>query len=238
MPRGINNKSSETQVFKNGKSMIIYPIFLECCKYTNDDFWGNIFEQLSYGKCPSCFYISGDTIYSSNKKKSFSFIINNGKHPRDIFEELRELVMTNTSLCSVMDTKEKRDKISAKVNKDEITDNTCWTEIRKKNLKEIFIIKYVIRMKTKYKLSWELARELYSIIQIGLITKTQGSKDIKFNNRRIQSINGIEYDKICGKFYNEYDDKTIYDEENDDEEGDKYLYYYWDKYVSSMSRVC
>jgi len=224
----------DVQIFKNGKNLVVYPIFLECCKYTNDEFWKNIFEHMSYGKCPSCIYISNNTIYSSNKKKSFSFIIPVDKSTPEVFSELKELLMKNTSLCSVADTKAKREKINSKVNKDEISNSTTWTEIRKKNLKEIFIIKFVIRMKSEYKLTWDSARELYRIIQIGFITKTQTSKDVNFSMKRIQSIDGIEYDDN-GHFYNEYRDNEI-PEERDDSDNNNYLYYYWDKYVSSATK--
>lgn len=229
--RGTSSKP-DVQIFKNGKNLVLYPIFLECSKYTSDEFWKNMFEHMSYGKCPSCIYISNNTIYSSNKKKSFSFIIPSDKPVGEVFTELKDLLMKNTSLCSVADTKAKREKIRTKVNKDEITDETSWTEIRKKNLKEIFIIKFVIRMKSKHKLTWDVARELYSIIQIGFLTKTQTSKDVNFSSKRIQSIDGIEYDGE-GRFINEFADNDV-PKEKDDSDDNNYLYYYWDKYVSQI----
>lgn len=226
----------DIQIFKNGKNLVLYPIFLECCKYTTDEFWKNMFEHMSYGKCPSCIYISNNTIYSSNKKKPFSFIIPSDKQSHEVFSELKDLLMKNTSLCSVADTKAKREKIKAKVNKDEITDETSWTEIRKKNMKEIFIIKFVLRMKSKYRLSWDAARELYSIIQIGFLIKTQTSKDVNFSSKRIQSIDGIEYNGE-GRFINEFVNNEV-PNDNDESDDNNYLYYYWDKYVIQISKLC
>lgn len=226
---------SDVQIFKNGKNFVLYPIFLECSKCTTDEFWKNIFEHMSYGKCPSCIYISNNTIYSSNKKKPFSFIISNDKSPTEVFYELKDLLMKNTSLCSVSDTKDKREKIKSKTTKEEITDTTTWTEIRMKNLKDLFIIKFVIRMRSKYQLTWEAARDLYSIIQTGFLTKTQTSKDVNFSMKKIQSIDGIEYDGE-GRFYNEYENNDVPKEKDEAEDNNNYLYYYWDKYVSQASK--
>lgn len=237
-PKKRSAGKQDVQIFKNGKNFVLYPIFLDCCKYTTDEFWKNMFEHMSYGKCPSCVYISNNTIYSSNRKKAFSFMIplDNSKPAKEVFSELKDLLMKNTSLCSVADTKAKREKIKEKVDKDEVTDETSWTEIRKKNLKEIYIIKFVIRMRSKYRLEWDKTRELYSLIQIGLLTKTQTSKDVHFSMKRIQSIDGIEYDNKGG-FINEYADNDPPKEKEENEDPNNYLYYYWDKYVSQVSKM-
>ena len=221
---------------KSNKNILLYPCILKCCDYIKDDFWKTIFENMSYGKCPGCIYISNNTVYSSNKKKSFSFIIDEKKHPKDLFLELRDIIMKNTALCSSADTKLKKDKISEDEEKDKITSSTTWTEIRRKNTKEIIIIRFVLRMKSKYKLTWDATKDLYSLINIGLLSKTQTSKDIIFKDKRIQTIEGIEYNGN-GNFINKFSTNIIDDEKEDKEENDKYLYYYWYKYVSSVSKA-
>ena len=120
--------------------------------------------------------------------------------------------------------------------KDKITSSTTWTEIRRKNTKEIIIIRFVLRMKSKYKLTWDATKDLYSLINIGLLSKTQTSKDIIFKDKRIQTIEGIEYNGN-GNFINKFSTNIIDDEKEDKEENDKYLYYYWYKYVSSVSKA-
>ena len=57
------------------KREIIYPIFLECCQFTDDKFWENVFEDLAYGKTPYGTYISKDFLCCSYKKKEFSYKI-------------------------------------------------------------------------------------------------------------------------------------------------------------------
>ena len=57
------------------KREIVYPIFLECCQFTDDKFWENVFEDLAYGKTPYGTYISKDFLCCSYKKKEFSYKI-------------------------------------------------------------------------------------------------------------------------------------------------------------------
>lgn len=227
----------EVHVFKNGKNTVIYPIFAECTKYTSDDFWKNLFDELSIGKCPKSIYISNGTIYSSNKRRGFSYIIpvHNSKGSNEVFTEIRELLINNTSICSAVDVMAKKEEIREK-HDDEINNKTTWSEIRKKNLREILIIKFVVRMKNKYKLSWHVSRHLYSLIQIGFIYKTQSSKDVNFKNRRIESIDGIVFDEDQKLFVNEFLDNEVPKEKEEIEDTNNYLYYYWDRYVSAMSK--
>lgn len=229
-------KSKKSFNIKNGKNNIIYPIFYECIKFTDDDFWKNIFEELSYGKCPKSIYISGNNIYSTNKRKNFSYVIdNNNKNPEDVFNDIRDLLMNNTSICSTKDISKKKEQIKENA----VVDNySSWSEIKKKNIREIYIIKFVIRMKRKYDISWPAARQLYSIIQIAFLYKTQCSKDVIFTNGRIESINGIEYISETKTFINTYIDNDSPKDKNEvQDDGSKYLYYYWDRYVSSLLRV-
>ena len=57
------------------KKELLYPIFLECCQYTSDIFWENIFEDLAYGKTPYGTYVSKNFLICNNKKKNFSYKI-------------------------------------------------------------------------------------------------------------------------------------------------------------------
>ena len=39
------------------KNELLYPIFLDCCLYADDDFWKYILEDLAYGRSPYGTYI-------------------------------------------------------------------------------------------------------------------------------------------------------------------------------------
>lgn len=228
-----------TSLFKPSKNVVAYPILLECSKFFIDEFWKNLFEEMSCGKCPKSFYISNNTIYSSNKRKYFSYIIPKDRPASLVSQEIKELLVTNTSLCSIQDTQQRQDHLIQKF-ENNITDETTWSSIRKKNIRELFIVKYVIRMKELYNLNWENTRHLYTIIQLAFIFKTQSSKDVVFKNQRIESINGIVYNENKGHFTNKFARNEISKDREDlsDNMGDTYLYYYWDKYVITLTKLC
>ena len=96
-------------------------------------------------------------------------------------------------------------------------------------------MKFVLRMRSKHKLSWEATKDLFRIIKIGLYSKTQTSKDINFSMKRIQSIDGIVYDG-SKEFINEYENNDPPREREEQDDSNNYLFYYWDKYISSMSK--
>lgn len=171
---------------------IIYPIFLECCKYTSP-FWSDIFTNLSYGKTPYGSYISQDCLCCSYKGKTFNYKIDQEKDASIVHKEITKLLSNNLGILSA---KEKLEK-DAKFDKFEKTmsekaDN--WKEIKKKCIKDMLIEKYVIKMKKKYSLNKENTRKLISIIYIFTIFKIISSADIEYIKGEIKNIKGIKFD--------------------------------------------
>ena len=67
-----------------------------------------------------------------------------------------------------------------------------WSNIRKKNIKDLLIENYVIDMKNKYFLSIKQSQYLLSIIFIAMVFKVINVKDIHYENGKIEHIDGIE----------------------------------------------
>lgn len=177
------------------KREIIYPIFLQCCQFTNDIFWKNIFEELAYGKTSYGIYISKNFICCSQKRKEFSYKIE-PKDPQIVFNELYNLLKNKVGLQS------HQEKLNSRKAFNELEDETNrniknnWGSIKKKNMKELLIELYVTKMKNKYFLTLEQARYLISIIYIGIIFKVIiPKKDINYSNGEIIHIDGIDFER-------------------------------------------
>jgi hypothetical protein len=175
------------------KKEIIYPIFLECCQYADDTFWENIFEDLAYGKSPYGTYISKDFLCCGYKKKEFSYKIEK-KNAEVIYSEIYELLTKKLGLLSYRE-KIKKKKIFTDLENSFLGTRKKWSDIKKKNMKELLIELYVTRMKNKYLLSSKQAKYLISIILIALVFKVITSNSIDYNNGRINSIEGIDFAK-------------------------------------------
>jgi hypothetical protein len=173
------------------KKEIVYPIFLECCELIEDTFWKNVFEDLSYGKCPYGTYISKDFLCCNYKNKEFSYKIEN-KNPKQLYDDIYILFIKKLGLLS------HQDKIEKKINFNNIETEIkeyrkSWSNIRKKNIKDLLIENYVIEMKKKHSLTLKQARNLLSMIFIGMVFKVINVKDIDYEDGVIKNINGISF---------------------------------------------
>lgn len=219
---------------KCGKDIVIYPLIYEASKFTTDDFWKGLFEELSVGKYPKCVYISNNTLYSTNKRKQFTYLlIPDDKTPQEIAEELYTLLVNNTNLCSNLDNNNRKAQIQSE--KISLKDITKWSAIKKKNIKEQLIVNYVLKMRKVYQLTWTATRHLFNLIHSGFIYHTQLSTDVEFADGEIKSIDGIVYNEHTKYFMNErYSDQDWIDEPENTTQ--KYFSYYWRKYILTMAK--
>tara|TARA_B100000902_G_C27234271_1_gene876523 strand:- start:104 stop:769 length:666 start_codon:yes stop_codon:yes gene_type:complete len=215
------------------KKEIVYPIFLECCQYANDNYWENVFEDLAYGKAPYGTYISKGFLCCSYKKKDFSYKIER-KNSKEIYDEVYNLLSNKLGLLSQEDKIKKR-KVFIDIENSLSDARKTWNDIRKKNIKELLIELYVTKMKNKYSLTIKQSRYLLSIIYVGLVFKVLTSKDINYSNGEIVSIKGIEFTKrnviVKKDLYNldtNFTTNIIFDK--------KLLSDNWDKYIKEQMK--
>ena len=216
------------------KKEIIYPIFLECCQYSNDIFWENIFEDLAYGKTPYGTYISKGFLCCNYKDKEFSYKMEQ-KDSEQLYNDIYLLLAKKLGLLS------QRDKIKKKIDffniEEELKEGRKnWSSIRKKNIKDLLIENYVIDMKNKYLLSLKQSQYLLSIIFIGMIFKVISVKDIHYENGKIEHIDGIEIkNKQINILRDIYNTETtlnncIIIEAN-------LMYHNWEKYLTNLKKI-
>jgi hypothetical protein len=175
------------------KDDIIYPIFIECLKYTDDIFWKNIFEELSYGKCPYGIYISNNYICCNYKDKKFSYKIDESKYSVDIYNELVAILKYKFGLLSKYDKLQKNKLFLQK--QDELIDtlNNNWSNIKKKNIKLILLEKFIINKSNSYNLNMSQSKELYNKILLGLLLKTITKNQIIYEHKKIKEITCITF---------------------------------------------
>ena len=162
---------------KTMKNKLVYPIFLDCCKYTKDIFWKYIFEDLAYSKPPYGTFITKNYLCSTYKNKEFSYKIDISKTPQIVFNEVLDLLSNKLGLLSHKDKYKRREFFNlqhSNIKKDN------WIQIKQKILKNTYIRKYIISAKKKYKFTQKDARKLLSFIIIGFLFKTIVAKDIDF----------------------------------------------------------
>lgn len=173
------------------KKEIIHPVFLSCCQFSDDIYWQNIFEDLAYGVTPYGTYFSKDYFCCSYKKKEFSYKIDKN-NPKLLYDDIYNLLTKKLGLLSqTQKIEKKKDFIDFE---ESIKDTRkTWNNIRKKNIKELLIEQFTVKMKNKYSLSIKQSKNLLKVIIIGLVLKIITSDDIIYDNSSITKINGIRF---------------------------------------------
>lgn len=171
---------------------ILYVKFLDCCRYTEDNFWKSVFEDLSYGFCPYGVYISKDFLCCNFKNKEFSYKIDLSKSSQLLFTEIHGILKNKFGLLSMQEKIDEREifenvKNNLKKNKE------VWSNIRKKNIRDNIIEKFLIKMKKNHNLNYKQIRQLLNIINISLVFKVITNEDIVYNDSEIKSIDGISF---------------------------------------------
>jgi len=171
---------------------ILYPIFLECCTHSDDIYWQNIFEDLSYGISPYGTYFSKDYLCCNYKKKEFSYKIEQ-KESKQIYKEVYNLLSKKLGLLSQSQKIEKKKDF---INFEDSIKETrkTWNDIRKKNIKELLIEQYTVKMKNRYSLNIKQTRNLLKVIIIALVLKIITANDIDYENGTITKIEGINFE--------------------------------------------
>jgi len=131
---------------------LVYPIFLECCKYTQDNFWKYIFEDLAYKKTPYGIYIYCNYLCCNYKNKEFNYKIDITKDSKVLYNDIYNLFNKRFELLS------EKDKINRKNLFEENSTNG-----KTKNINNVIYL-YVINMKNKWNLPIHQTKKLLSYI--------------------------------------------------------------------------
>jgi hypothetical protein len=190
---------------------LLYPIFLECVKYTEDGFWRQVFEDLAYTQCPYGSYFNKGFFCCSYKGKEFSYKIE-GDDAEKIFNDVYSLLSNKLGITSSNDRVKKIQDFEKIRNEFQEIRNSKWSSIKKKTTRDFIIENFIVEMKKTYKLSDKESRRLNSIVSIGLLFKTILPKDIEYENGRISSIANIFFSEgqVTFDHSNLHSDNMVY----------------------------
>lgn len=176
---------------------VLYPIFLKCLPYVEDEFWKDTFEELSYGNCYQGSYLSKGFLCSNVKGREFVYKFID-KEPEKIYFDISKLLKDKLNIMSKNDRKILITEFEEVEKNLKNLKNTEWNDIKKKSTKDILFQNFLIDAKKKYELRDSQLKCLYNSINLGLMLKSIKNTDIIYKNGEIQEIKGFVFSK--GKY--------------------------------------
>jgi len=216
------------------KKEIIYPFFLECCQFAEDTFWESVFEDLSYGTTPYGTYINKGFLCCNYKNKEFSYKLER-KDPKTLYTDIYNLLTKKVGILSQKEKQKKRIDFH-QVEKMIKNSRQKWSDIRKKNIKDLLIERYIVAMRREHSLTIKQAKYLLAVVTLALVFKIITAKDITYEDDEIKHIEGIEITK--GKIKLK---RNIYDVDTSGCSGTqlhvrKNLSENWEKYLKQLRK--
>lgn len=175
----------------SGAKEIVYPFFLKCTEYTTDNYWSNIFENLSYGICPYNTYIYNNYLCCNHKVHKFKYYFLD-REAKELYTDIHKL-LTNIGMISNKDKLHMYNTINSSKYEN-------WCDIKKKSIKQTLIEKFVIQKKKEYYLDYSTTYSLLNKIILGILLKTINYNHIVYDNYNILDITCIEFCKHDFKF--------------------------------------
>jgi hypothetical protein len=157
-------------------SKISFPVYERCSELETEPFWKQFFSDLSKGKTPRSLFIAqnGD-IYKY--RKASKLLVSSSKSPEEIIAD------SKSSLARVIG------KTSEKLIPLEPITYDKWNSVRKKSMKDFFILEYVDSQMKNDGIPLKEARTMYRKI---LSMTSLGLCSIEFENGRVVNVKELE----------------------------------------------
>lgn len=176
--------------------VIIYPIFLECKKFTADQYWKDTLTMCASNKFPKGSKYDSDnhTIYIRNlaEKSKYAEVIPLPTDFKELFNALLELFREKLNLYSSLDIKLKRKEIENIRESLSVRLDCTWKQLKPRSLRDNIVIQYVLRLKDEYNLSPKEVKDLFNEINMGFHFKNITSDDVEYEKGEIIRINKLE----------------------------------------------
>ena len=170
-----------------------YPHFLECTEFTEDEFWKNLFEDLSFAETPNGCFISKGHLQSTIKGREFIYKIKADDDPFIVYSTLTDIFTKKLKISSPTDVELSKVGLSSE-------ECETWTSIKKKTIKDIIITNFVIDMSKQYNISVKKTKVLMDMITLFMSLKIISNTDIEYSNGKILSIIGLSYSPTLNTF--------------------------------------
>ncbi len=187
-PVNTNVKSKKSKVV----SALIYSIFDQCSRLTDDPFWVSTFEQAAYGKLPRGFFMKDN--YLTHKKGSKVQRLEVSNDPHVAFKECKEFFNTTAGIMSQSDSIKSHENYEKEIAEYQSIMTCSWSDIKKKKIKDLLLGSFIDEIAKHLKLESRERLELETSIHILMFLGHIQAKHVTFYQGKIYKIHGLYYD--------------------------------------------
>jgi hypothetical protein len=181
-----------------GVKEVIHKIFADCANITPDSFWADKFHNASMGKFPHKFnFHDGILTYRKGAKSNTLEVSNN---PYEASYACMEFFRSNGGIFSPFDQQSSLELQFARANSVGTQQQITWGDSNKK-VQECMLSYYVTDMKSLMGLTDNELAQLRQTIRLGIANKYFGKHNIRVENNRIHSVDGLLWNNESRNFY-------------------------------------
>lgn len=181
-----------------GVKEVVNRIFAECATIINDPFWIEKFKLAATGKFPQKFSFHDGSLIHKKGARCHSIEVSN--NPYEAAYACMDFFRFHGGLFSQMDEQNslalQHDRAQAAHNQQQIT----WGDVNKKT-QECMLSHYIMDMKGLMTLNDYEIEQLRQTIRLGIGNKFFGKHNIRVENNRIHSIEGLLWNNDQRNFY-------------------------------------
>lgn len=187
---------------------VMYQQLQECSELETDPFWKELYMDLALGKNTNNLFVSQDgcVVYKIKSKLNYPL---EGKTVQEICSQLKPILIRFTNLSSEADMTEMRQLFASEAKTFSDKSVQSWSSVKKKGLKDMMLIDFVIGEKHSKNLSTRESTALLDLLKKLFLMKAVHSNDVQIEDNKIVSIKNLDYDVEQRSFWHPSMDDTV-----------------------------
>ena len=175
------------------KKTIKHECFLVYANLELTPHWRKLFEDCAFGVFPKGVSYKDGIVYCKKaKKRPITHVL--ASDSAVAIDNFKKFLHKELGEISIDDLTKKRLNLDIALRENAMSKDVQWSGIRAPTVKQQLITLFVSEMRSQLELTEEEARNLKTVINLGLGSKQITGDDIIMQNNKIVEINGIDND--------------------------------------------
>ena len=186
---------------KNKKTVrpILYPLFENCAKLTEDPYWKTKFMDCAKGRFPRGYTYKNNLLTHKKGNKLTKLELSDSM--TEVFIATMKFFQMTSGLLSQRDRKKLQEIEEEKILEEmENVNELTWRDIKAEKYREMLLSEFINSVSTRMKFDEEEKREMITTVKKGLMLKYFNADNIIMEEGKITEIQGLFYNKEKNRY--------------------------------------